>query len=300
MIEKNYYGILEQKTRCTICGRTYRLINEDEELQLQCSGSNEDCSPRCNAPSVNWEDLATAVGKETSITDLHLDFLWEAIERIDIDGYRIEVTMEPISGERKSYFLRLQDYWLAQHSMHGDTKAREMIYYWISTPLRRYLIYVASKMQLQEWDIQDIEQSVWLRVFASMKNYTNQYRMWSWVKWIAKKEIFKLITKREKVVTSEDSVRIESEEEQMQEISNIEYWMASEYVKDLMSVLPEQERKIIVDCVFKEKSKKAVAKELKVPGYRVSYLYGLALNKMRSQISSDGHTIVKQNTKNRL
>ena len=297
MIEKHSYGILEDKTICAMCGRKYRLISEDGDVLLQCSGTNEGCNPRCNAPAVHWEDLATAVNNVTTITDLHLDFLWEAIERVDIDGYKIDVTMEYITEERKSNFLRLQDYWLAQHSLRGDIQAREMICYWLSTPLRRYLIYVASKMQLQEWDIQDVEQSVWVRVFSSMQNYTGQYRMWTWVKWLAKKEVFKLISKRKEMVPSEDLVRIESETEQVQEISNIDYWTASEYVNNLMSILSEQERKIIVDCVFKEKSQTVVAKELNVPSYRISYLYRLALKKMRNQVQANAHTKVKRSRK---
>lgn len=299
MIEKQNYSILEQKTWCAICGRSYRLSDEDGELLLHCSGSDEGHSPRCNAPPIQWQELAEAVGKVNSITDLHLDFLWEAIERVEFDGAKIKVTMQHIIGEKKSSYLRLQDYWLAQHSMHGDMKAREMIYCWLSTPLRRFLIYVGSKVQLQEWDIQDIEQSVWVRVFSSMQNYTGQYRMWTWVKWLAKKEVYKLISKRKEEIPSEDSVRIELESEQIEEISNIDYWMASEYVNDLMSVLSEQERKIVVDCVFKEKSQTVIARRLKIPSYRISYLYRLALKRMRNQISSDGHTIVKQNKKNR-
>lgn len=65
MIEKHNYGILEQKTRCAIYGRIDRLINEDGELLLQCSGSNGGCNPRCNAPAVHWEDLAAAVNNAT-------------------------------------------------------------------------------------------------------------------------------------------------------------------------------------------------------------------------------------------
>lgn len=273
MIGRDDYHILEEKTRCAICGNRYRIREEDGTLQLRCEG--------CDSPVILWDDQAEAVAAVTNITDLHLDFLWEAIAGIKIDGYRVTVTMEEISGKSKSNYLRAQDYWLARHSVMGDEKAKEAIYLQHLPLVKTRLRFLQRKSPLKQRDIDDLEQGIWERLFRCLSNYNGRYRMWSWMKKLIKTEYYRMYLRNKKEIHSEDVVRIQSEARTSLSESNIDRWMGNEHVTQLLSILTERERYVVIQYLFKNRSQKDLAVELNVCYQMASQIYLKALKKMR-------------------
>lgn len=62
------------------------------------------------APTIYTEDLTAEISRAARITDLHLNFSYEAVERIDVNGAQITVTIKEISAEQKSDFLHKQNH----------------------------------------------------------------------------------------------------------------------------------------------------------------------------------------------
>ena len=281
MIEKSDYNILEDKIYCAKCGSKFHLENKNGMIVLRCSGSDDGQASVCQTPMITWEDLAAAVNKVTTITDLHLDFLWEAIERVQIDGCRIEVTMEQIAGEQKSNFLRLQDYWLVQHSLHGDERAKTIIYSIHEPIVKRKLYYLARKSPLKRRDIEDLEQAIWLRTFQYLSSYNGQYRFWTWMRLLVKTEFCRMCSQKSKVLYSDEAVRIQLDARECHGKSNIDRWMDREHVSDLLSILSECERYVVVEYLFKHRQQKEIAVDMHVCRQKAHEVYQRALRKMR-------------------
>ena len=107
MIEEKDYKALESKIICAKCGNHFYLENEDGKLILRCMGSNECSETSCNTPVIMWSDLAAAVNSTSTIVDLHLDFLWEAIDHVRIDGYKtvMDILAEELDPKNTSFVL---------------------------------------------------------------------------------------------------------------------------------------------------------------------------------------------------
>lgn len=273
MIGRENYPILEERTRCAICGSRYRIREEDGTLQLHCEG--------CDAPVIWWDELAEAVAAVATITDLYLDFLWEAIAWVQINGYRLTVTMEEISGERMSNYLRAQDYWLARHSVMGDERAREAIYLQHEPLVKTRLRILHRKSPMKKQDVEDLEQAIWERLFRCLSNYNGRYRMWSWMKMLIRTENYRMYIRRNKDMISEDAVRVRSQAIAVQKESNIDRWMGNEHVSQLLSILTERERYVVIQYFFNGRSQKDLAVELNVCYQMANRIYQNALRKMR-------------------
>ena len=281
MIDERCYRTFENKTYCVRCGSKFRLENDDGLLVLRCAGGADGRKAVCQVPVITWEDLAAAVNKATTITDLHLDFLWEAVERIEIDGYRVNVTMDQITGERKSNLLRCQDYWLVQHSLLGDEKARDKIYSIHDPLVKRKLYFLGRNSSLKRRDLEDLEQAIWLRTFQYLSSYNGQYRLWTWMKLVIRTEFYKMYTRKRKEIASEDSVRIQLEVREACGKSNIDRWMDHDHVSNLLSILTERERLVVVEHIFNNRQLKELAVDLHVCKQRAHQIYHEALKKMR-------------------
>lgn len=288
MIEEKDYMALESKIICAKCGNHFYLENEDGKLILRCMGSNECSETSCNTPVIMWSDLADAVNSTSTIVDLHLDFLWEAIDHVRIDGYNIVVTMDEIIGERKSQFLRLQDYWLAQHSLCGDSKAKEIIYSRHAPLVKKRLHHLGYTSSLNRRDLEDLEQTIWFRTFRLLSGYNGQYRLWTWMKLLIRTEFHRSYVRKKKEITSDDAVRIQHETRVVHGKSNIDRWVDNEHVNELLSVLSYRERYVVIEHLFKGRQQKELAVEMHVCRQKVSEVYNRALRKMRIQELSSG------------
>ena len=281
MIEEKDCMSLEGKIICAKCGNHFCLENEDGELLLRCMGSSECTENSCNTPVIMWSDLVDAVNSTSKIVDLHLDFLWEIIEHVEIDGYNIVVTMDEIIGERKSQFLRLQDYWLVQHSLCGDLKAKEIIYSVHAPLVKKRLHYLGYTSSLNRCDFEDLEQTIWFRIFRLLSGYNGQYRLWTWIKLLIRTEFHRSYVRKKKEITSDDAVRIQHETRVVHGKSNIDRWVENEHVNELLSVLNDRERYVVIEYLFKGRQQKEIAVDMHICRQRAHQLYHRALKKMR-------------------
>lgn len=247
MIEEKDYMVFESKIICAQCGNHFYLDNEDGKFILRCMGSYEYSEASCNAPIIMWDDLADAVNSVSTIVDLHLDFLWEAIDHVKIYGHSIVVAMEELDGETKSYFLRLQDYWLAHHSLQGDPKAKEVLYAIHAPLVKMRLHHLGYTYSLKHRDLEDLEQAIWLRTFRLLSSYNGQYRFWTWMRLLIRTEFHRSYVRRKKEITSDDTVRIQHETRAVHGKSNIDRWEDNEHVNELLSVLSDRERYVVIE-----------------------------------------------------
>lgn len=217
-----------------------------------------------------------------TIDDLHLDFLWEIIEHVEIDGYHIVVTMDEIIGERKSLFLRLQDYWLVQHSLCGDLRAKEIIYSIHAPLVKKRLYHLGYTSSLKHRDLEDFERAIWLRTFRLLSSYNGQYRFWTWMR------LRRSYVRKKKEITSDDAVRIQYEIRSVCRKSNIDRWVDNEHVNELLSVLSDCERYVVIEYLFQGRQQKELAVEMNVCRQKVGEVYHRALRKMRIHELSSG------------
>ena len=291
MIEEKDYTVLESKIRCAKCGSRFSLENDDGELILRCMGSNECPEDSCSTPVIIWDDLADAVNSVSTIVDLHLDFLWEIIEDVEIDGYNIVVTMEEIIGERRSQFLRVQDYWLVHHSLQGDLKAKEILYSIHKPLVKRKMYYIGRNSSLNRRDLEDLEQAIWLRAFRLLASYNGKYRFWTWMKLLIKAEFHRMHMRQKKEIASDDAIRIQHETRGDHGKSNIDRWVDNEHVNELLSVLNDRERYVVIEYLFNGWRQKDMAVEMRVCRQKVSEVYRRALRKMKKyELSNGGYT----------
>lgn len=274
---------LSGKIICSLCRRNCRLeMNSDGFVQPRC----EEAGLELQFPLICREDIAALAGKISGIEDLHLDFMYAALEKVCISKAGTSVTLCPLSGERRSELLRMQDYWLAQHSLRGEKQAQEMIVKKHERLLRGYIGFLGKKASLQRCDCEDLEQTVWMSAFRCLKNYNGNYRMWAWLKAIAFRAFLYQHSRRDREILSDDCVCLHMDARQMQHPSNIDVWISREYVKNLLAVLTAQERKIVVEHVLRQKSLTSLSSEMNLGIYRVRRMYQMALDKMRELILS--------------
>lgn len=281
MIEEKDYMALESKIICAKCGNHFYLENEERKLILRSMGRNECSETSCNIPVIMWSDLADAVNSTSTIVDLHLEFLWEIIEHVEIDGYNIVVTMDEIIGERKAQFLWLQDYWLVQHSLCGDLKAKEIIYSVHAPLVKKRLHHLGYTSSLNQRDFEDLGQTIWLRTFRLLSGYNGQYRLWTWMKLLIRTEFHRSYVRKKKEITSYDAVRIQNETRVVHGKSNIDRWVDNEHVNELLSVLSDRERYVVIEYLFKGRQQKEIAVDMHICRQRAHQLYHRALKKMR-------------------
>lgn len=225
---------LSGKIRCTICGRNYRKITTNiGEIVWRCAGRVEKQSVKCIAPTITTEDLIPEINRAAKIADLHLDFLDEAVDRIDVGGANITVITKDISAEKKSELLHKQDYWLAHYSLLGETHAKEILYEKHAGLLKRELYFLTKQSKLNHMDIEDMEQTVWLTVFSRLETYNSQYRFWTWMRVFLRNAYYTTLKYGQRFLLSESFLSTASDEQQIAGRNNIEEWERNSYVKAL-------------------------------------------------------------------
>lgn len=274
---------LSGKIRCTICGRNYRRITTHSgEIVWRCAGRVEKQAVKCTAPTIITEDLIPEINRTARITDLHLDFLVEIVDHIDVGGARITVILKDISAEKKSELLHKQDHWLAHYSLMGESQAKEALYKQHVGLLKRKLYFLAKQSKLNHMDIEDLEQTVWLKVFSRLETYNSQYRFWTWMRIILQNAYYTTLKYGRRYLLSESFLSTSSDELQIAGRNNIEEWERSSHVNMLLSILSEREQEIIVRHIYYGETQLSISQSMGCCHQRIHQIYARALRKMRN------------------
>ena len=274
---------LSGKIRCTICGRNYRRITTHSgEIVWRCAGRVEKQPVKCTSPTITTEDLILEINRTAKIADLHLDFLDEVVDRIDVGGANITVIMKDISVEKKSELLHKQDHWLGHYSLLGELQAKEILYEKHAGLLKRELHFLSKQSKLNHMDIEDIEQTVWLKVFSRLETYNSQYRFWTWMRVFLRNAYYTTLKYGQRFLLSERFLSTASNEQQIASQNNIEEWELNNHVKALLSALSERELEIIIRHIFYGETQLSISQSIGCCRQRVNAIYQRALRKMRN------------------
>lgn len=248
-------NLLSGKIKCQVCGRNFRRITTHlGEMVWRCAGRVEKRKTKCTARTVKQSEIIEAINQAACITDLYLDFLYEYVEFIAVEGFELKVSLKDIDSVTKTKLLHEQDHWLVQHSINGDVRAKEILYEKHINLLRKKLKYVQRQYRLQDMDIEDLEQTIWLKIYSKLENYNSQYRFWSWMRQLLRAEVQRLCKYGKRFLVSEESVRLLMEKNQACIRNNIDDWIDEESVKTLLSTLNDSERKVLIRYLVKRKS----------------------------------------------
>lgn len=247
-------NLLSGKIKCQICGKNFRRITTHSgEVIWRCAGRVEKSEIKCTARSVKQSEIIEAINQEATITDLYLDFLYEYVESITVDGFELKVSLKEIDSATKTKLLHKQDHWLVQHSINGDVRAKEILYEKHINLLRKKLKYAQRQYRLQDMDIEDLEQTVWLKIYSKLENYNSQYRFWSWMRQLLRAELQKLCKHRKRYLVSDESVRLLMEKNEASIKNDIDSWIDDESVKTLLSTLNDSERDAVMSYLSKNR-----------------------------------------------
>ena len=214
---------------------------------------------------------------------MHLDFLDEYVDSIEVNDFETKVCLKEIDPITKTKLLHKQDHWLVKHSINGDVAAKEVLYYKHVDILRKKLKYYQSQYKLQDADVEDIEQTVWLKIYLGLENYNSQYRVWSWMRQLLRAELQRLYKYGNKYLISDESVRLLIDKNQFCARNDVDNWISDEYAKSLIAVLSEQEREVLIRYLYKDETQLNISKDLGVTHQRVNQIYLEAIKKASKQ-----------------
>ncbi len=270
------------KIKCGMCGEICcATCNNNGEIFWYCSCCIKD------GLLVNQKELAIKLQDVTNITDIYFDFLFLIVEKVIIYKDNIDIVLKKIDSSQKALLLHLQDHWLVYHSMRGDLIAKETIYNQYSSFLAAKLRYLKSRSNLNDMDIEDLSQTIWLRVFSRLSNYDSKYRLFTWINQILRSEFYLAIKRKQKYLLSNDCVRLTLDTNQYNKRNDIDNWMDNDYVSALLSVLSAREREIVVRYLLNNETQVSISKELKISTTRTSQIYLQALNKIRAEFDAE-------------
>jgi len=272
---------LSGKIKCKICGRNFRRITTHSgEIVWRCAGKVEKCKTKCTSRTVKQKEIVESINEKANITDLHLDFLDEYVDSIEVNDFEIKICFKEIDPITKTKLLHKQDHWLVQHSINDDVTAKEVLYYKHVDILRKKLKYYQSQYKLQDADVEDLEQNVWLKIYSGLENYNSQYRVWSWMRQLLRAELQRLYKYGNKYLISDESVRLLIDKNQFCTRNDVDNWISDEYAKSLIAVLSEQEREVLIRYLYKDETQLNISKELGVTHQRVNQIYLEAVEKI--------------------
>jgi len=265
------------KIKCGTCGKNCcATCNDNGEILWYCSCCIKD------GLLVNQKELATKLQDNTNITDIYLDFLFLIVDEVTIYKGNIDIALRKIDDNQKALLLHLQDHWLVYHSIRGDLIAKETIYNQYSSFLAAKLRYLKSRSNLSDMDIEDLSQTIWLRVFSRLSNYDSKYRLFTWINQILRSEFYLATKRKQKYLLSNDCVRLTLDTKQYNKRNDIDNWLDNDYVSALLSVLSEREREIVVRYLLNNETQVSISKKLKISTTRTSQIYLQALEKIRA------------------
>ncbi len=265
------------KIKCGTCGKICcATCNDKGEFFWYCLSCAKD------GMIVNQKELAIKLQDVTNITDIYFDFLFLIVEKVIVYKDNIDIILKKIDSSQKALLLHLQDHWLVYHSIRGDLIAKETIYNQYSSFLSAKLRYLKSRSNLNDMDIDDLFQTIWLRVFSRLSNYNSKYRLFTWINQILRSEFYLATKSKQKYLLSNDCVRLTLDIKQYNKRNDIDNWMDNDYVSALLSVLSEREREIVVRYLLNNETQVSISKKLKISTTRTSQIYLHALEKIRA------------------
>lgn len=274
---------LSGKIVCGTCGRNYRRITtHGGDVVWRCAGRVEKSNRKCDSKTIEHKAFVEELTRQCNMVDLHLDFLPQAVKQIVVENGHLHVILREIDVEEKSELLHQQDHWLCQHYMKGDQKAGEMLYNQHGPLLKRRLYFLQKTSFLTKEDMEDLEQTVWLRAFQKMKSYDSRYRFWTWMKQIVRSKFSQTIKQKKRRLRE---VMLADMRFQSNVLShNIDGWISDEYARFLLTGLTDREYKIVTRYLFAGDTQRSLAKEMTLSKSRVNQIYMEALEKMRQRM----------------
>lgn len=131
-------------------------------------------------------------------------------------------------------------------------------------------------------DIEDLEQTVWLKVLSRLETYNSQYRFWTWMRIILQNAYYTILKYGRRYLLSESFLSTASDEQQIAGRNNIEEWELNSHVKALLSTLSEREQEIIVRHIFYDETLLSISQSMGCYHQRINIIYQRALRKMRN------------------
>lgn len=273
---------LSGKIVCGTCGRNYRRITtHGGDIVWRCAGRVEKVKHKCTAQTLAQKMIVEELTRQCNMVDLYLDFLPQTVEQIVVENGYLHVALREIDAEKKSKLLHLQDHWLCQHYMKGNQRAGEMLYNQHSPLLKRRLYFLQKASFLTKEDMEDMEQTVWLRTFAKMKSYDSRYRFWTWMKQIVRSEFSQTIKQKKRRLSETELAELSFQSYPL--CHNIDGWISDEYARFLPTDLTDREYKIVTRYLLAGDTQRSPAKEMGLSKSRVSQIYLEALEKMRKR-----------------
>ena len=276
---------LSGKIICGICGRHYRRITTHRgDIIWRCAGRVEKVKHKCTSRTLTQETVSKEFTQQINIVDLHLDFLPQVVEQIVAENTDLRIVLQEINAEKRTELLHLQDHWICRHFLDGDKRSGEILVCLHQPLLKKHLWFLQRASGLTKDEIEDIEQTVWLRAFSQIKNYNSRYRFWTWLKQIVR-SVFKQTIKQKKKHLPE-TVFAERSFESVAMSHNIDNWFSDEYVNFLLSQLTEREYKIVTRYLLEGDTQHSLVNEIGLSKSRISQIYLEALEKLREKVET--------------
>ncbi len=211
----------------------------------------------------NKDGISIKLQDITNITDIYFDFLFLIVDEVTIYKGDIDIALRKTDDNQKALLLHLQDHWLVYHSMRGDLTAKETIcnqYFSFPTAKLRYL---KSRSELNDMDVDDLFQTIWLRVFLRLFNYNSKYRLSTWINQTLRTEFYLATKRKRKYLLSNDCVRLTLDTQQYNKRNYIDSWIDNDYISALLSMLSKREREIVVRYLLNKETKASISKNSK-------------------------------------
>ena len=255
---------LSGKIVCGICGRV------------------ENVKHKCTARTLTQKTIVEEIIQQINIVDLHLDFLPQSVKQIVVENRHLHVILREIDTEKKSEQLHLQDHWLCRHFLDGDKRAGEILVCLHQPLLKKRLYFLQRASFLTREDIEDLEQTVWLRAFSQMKSYNSRYRFWTWLKQIVRSVFNQTMQQKKKHLPA--TIFAEPYFQSSALSHNIDGWISDEYVNFLLADLADWEYKIVTRYLLAGDTQRSLAKEMELSKSRINQIYLEALENIREKV----------------
>lgn len=277
---------LSGKIVCGMCGRHYRRITtHGGDVIWCCAGRVEKINHKCTARTLTQKTIAEELTRQINIVDLHLDFLPQVVEQILVEDEHLHVILREIDAEKKSELLHLQDHWLCRHFLDGDKRAGEILVCLHQPLLKKRLWFLQRASFLTREEIEDLEQTVWLRAFSQMKSYDSRYRFWTWLKQIVRSVFNQTMKQKKKHLPA--TIYAEPYFQSSALSHNIDGWISDEYVNFLLADLTDWECKVVTRYLLEGDTQRSLAKEMGLSKSRISQIYLEALEKIREKVETE-------------
>lgn len=152
----------------------------------------------------------------------------------------------------------------------GDEDAFDHIYEATRADVYYTIYYVVKDVQLSE----DLMQDTYLKMIEHLERYEGRGKFRAWIKTIAKRTALNAIKQRQKETPSDQTAEYTSESAQLEKKA---------YTQELLEVLGEEEKEIVIRHAVLNETHKTIAEALDKPLGTITWKYKRALEKMRKE-----------------